>query len=112
LDEKGRRVARALNPMAGSDGELLRVIGSGDYLVNGFRNRDIRSALFGATSDKETCRRQAAKVTRLLRLLRVHGLINKVTKTHRYQLSALGRRVVTAVLTAQAADSAKLADAA
>ena len=49
-------------------------------------------------------RRQGAQVTRLLALLRAHGLIVKVQKTHRYQLSALGRRVTTALLAAHAAN--------
>jgi hypothetical protein len=101
----GRRVARALNPLTGCDGDLLRALAQGDYLINGFRNRDVRTTLFGACADKDTCRRQAAQVTRLLALLRAHGLILKVTRTHRYRLSAQGRRVTTALLAAHAANT-------
>jgi hypothetical protein len=51
-------------------------------------------------------------VTRKLRLLRAHGLIVKIQKMHRYQISAEGRRILTALLSAHAADASRLADAA
>jgi hypothetical protein len=108
--QDGRRT-RALNPLTGSDGELLRTVARGDFLVQGFRNRDLRVALYGDTADETVQRRQAARVTRQLRLLRAHGLILKVQKTHRYQLSAQGRRVLSALLSAHAADASRLATA-
>jgi hypothetical protein len=108
----GRRVARALNPLGGPDGQLLRALAQGDYLIEGFRNRDLRGHLFGACAEVSERRRQGAKVTRLLALLRAHGLIVKVQKTHRYQLSALGRRVATALLAADAKSVNELTTAA
>jgi hypothetical protein len=102
--DNGRRQARALNPLTGKDGTLLRALGQGDLLLQGFRNRDIRVALHGETEDDDQRRRQAAAVTRQLALLRAHGVIIKVPKTHRYQLSASGRRIVTALLAAHASD--------
>ena len=48
----------------------------------------------------EEARRRSAWVTRKLRLLRAHGLITKITGTHRYQLTASGRKAITAILTA------------
>lgn len=83
----GRRVARPLNPLTGADGELLRVLAQGDYLLNGFRNRDLRQSLWGACADAVERRRQGARMTRLLALLKAHGLVKKVQKTHRYQLT-------------------------
>jgi hypothetical protein len=62
--ERGRRVARALHPLSGADGKLLRALASGDYLVQGLRNRDLRAALFGEWQDEEERRRQAGQVTR------------------------------------------------
>lgn len=107
----GRRF-RALNPWAGADAALLRCLAQGDFLLHGFRNRDVRQALYGPATDQTSVRRQSAAVTRQLALLRAHGLIVKVQKTHRYQLSAHGQRVTTALLTASAADVSKLAAAA
>jgi hypothetical protein len=107
----GRRT-RALNPLTGADGELLRTIASGALLLQGFRNRDVRLALFGPPADEAARRRQSAAVTRRLALLRVHGLILKVQKTHRYHVTAEGRRILTALLSAHAADASRLASAA
>jgi hypothetical protein len=81
--QEGRRRARALNPLAGPDGQLLRVIAAGDFLLQGFRNRDLRLTLCRPTPDKLEQRRQASWITRQLALLRAHGLIVKVPKTHR-----------------------------
>lgn len=105
---RGKRV-RALNPLARADAALLEAVSRGEFLVNGFRNRDLRRLLFDAkkVSDKEA-RRRAAKVTRQLRLLRAHSLIRKVPKTHRYQLTDKGRSAITALLAARQADTAKL----
>jgi hypothetical protein len=102
----------ALNPLTGADGDLLRTIACGAFLLEGFRNHDVRLALFGEAADATEQRRQAAAVTRKLRLLRAHGIIIKVQKTHRYQVSAQGRRILTALSAAHAADANRLAAAA
>jgi hypothetical protein len=105
---RGRRV-RGLNPLASADVKLLEMVSQGDFMINGFRNRDIREALHGTqeVALKER-RRQAAAVTRQLRLLQVHELIGKQGNTHRYQLTEKGQRAITAVLAARRADTAKL----
>jgi hypothetical protein len=110
---KGRSV-RALNPLAPADVELLEAINRGEFMLNGFRNRDLRALLFAdaASASPEEAKRQAAKVTRLLRLLRAHGVITKVPKTHRYQVSAEGRRRVSALLAARQANTEQLLKAA
>ncbi len=109
---KGKRV-RALNPFSADDARLLETVNRGEFSVNGFRNRDLRVLLYSATpADPAEQRRQSAVVTRKLRLLRAHGLIRKVPKTHRYTLSKKGQTAITALLTARAADTAKLAAAA
>jgi hypothetical protein len=110
---QGRRV-RALNPLAPADVELLEAINHGEFLLHGFRNRDLRGLLFGdaAAATPAEAQRQAAKVTRLLCLLRAHGVITKVPKTHRYQVSARGRQKVAALLAARQANTEQLLKAA
>ena len=110
--QDGRRLARALNPLTGADGELLRALGNGDFLLHGFRNRDLRLALHGHALTPDQRRKQSAAITRLLAIVRAHGLIVKIPKTHRYQLSAEGKRIVTALLAAHAANANRLAEAA
>lgn len=105
---KGKRVARALNPLTGQDGELLRLLARGEFLIRGFRNRDLREACLGKAQDDEEEKRHSAAMTRRLALLKEHGLIVKVNKTHRYHLSAKGKQIVTALLAAHQADTNQL----
>jgi len=95
---KGRRV-RALQPW-GKDRDLLAAVNRGDFLINGLRNRDLQVLLYPqpAVSAPEKRRRSAA-ISRKLRMLRAHGLIQKVPRTHRYQVSAEGRSILLSVLT-------------
>lgn len=108
----GGRSVRALNPLAADDAALLAVVYRGEFVITGLRNRDVRRLLYAAASDRITRCRQAGQVTRRLRLLRGHGLLRKVSHTHRYQLTAKGRVVVAALLAAAQADTATLAAAA
>jgi hypothetical protein len=108
---KGRK-ARALNPLAAADAQLLEAVNRGEFAINGLRNRDLRVLLFGEAATPAEAKRQSAKVTRLLRLLRAHGVIQKVAKTHRYQVTPTGRAQLTALLAARRASSEALTQAA
>ena len=103
---------RALNPLAPADGRLLEAISRGEWLVAGFRNRDIRRILYGDDADEPTRRRQAAAVTRLLGILRAHELIKKVPRTHRYLLTTAGTAGIPALLAANNATLQQLTSAA
>jgi hypothetical protein len=108
----GRRY-RALNPLAEGDAHLLEFVGRGDHLITGFRNRDVRQCLCGDRSkDAAVHRRQSGRVSRLLALLRAHGVIQKIPKTHRYQVTIRGREQIAAILAARAAGVEKLVGAA
>jgi hypothetical protein len=108
---EGRRY-RALNPLAPADARLLAAISRGEWLVAGFRNRDIRRVLHGDERDEAVRHRQAAAVTRLLGILRAHGLIKKVPRTHRYLLTTEGTSVIPALLAANNATLQQLTSAA
>jgi hypothetical protein len=56
---------------------LLKAIAHGEFAVNGVRNRDLRSLLFPKASSlpDEQRRRYSMQVTRMLRMLRAHGII-------------------------------------
>jgi hypothetical protein len=94
----GRRV-RPLHPWA-EDKELLSAVNQGEFLINGFRNRDLQKLLYLADAQSPAeHRRRSAAVSRKLRLLRAHGLIQKVPRTHRYHVTDAGRGILIAVLT-------------
>jgi hypothetical protein len=102
---RGAKRYRALNPFAPDDARLLSAICAGEFLIQGFRNRDLRLALFAHAPSKLQQRRQSAAITRKLALLRAHRLIAKVPKSHRYHVTPRGRRLISAL---QAADKADL----
>ena len=98
---KGRRV-RALRPWGKEDHTLLETINRGEFVVNGFRNRDLVPHLFPkAHSSPDEKRRASARVTRRIRLLRAHKIIRKVPRTHRYVVTTKGREITTAILQTQ-----------
>lgn len=59
--------------------------------AEGFRNRELRPLLAQALG-VELEQITAGMMSYELRRLRLHGLIERVARTHRYQLTALGRR--------------------
>jgi hypothetical protein len=100
---QGRRV-RALHLFQADDHQLLQAIHRGEFALNGFRNRDLQLLLYGpihssAPLSPKQKRRRSAAVSRKLRILRAHGLIHKVPKTHRYHITSPGRLAITAILT-------------
>jgi hypothetical protein len=107
--EPGRsshRKARALNPLAANDAALLEAVNDPKHAVNGLRNRDLTAVLYAKPAPTaQEARRRSARVSRLLRLLRAHGILQKVPKTHRYLVSLEGRKVVTALLAARNANT-------
>jgi hypothetical protein len=66
--EVGKRRHRGLRPFDPEEVRLLEIISRGEYEIAGFRNRDVRRAM-----------------------LRAHGSIKKIPRTHRYLLTTQGR---------------------
>ena len=107
--EPGARQVRGLNPLAEADAALLTAISDPQWLVQGVRNRDLVAALYAAgTADPPERRRRSARVTRLLRLLRAHGLLEKIPGTHRYQVGAEARIQIQALLACRNANPDQL----
>lgn len=81
---------RALD-LTGKDRELLELIGKPTFMVSGLTNKMLRQSLantpFGST---RTEKQLSAKISRHLRLLRAHGIIRKLPKQNRYQLTTKG----------------------
>jgi hypothetical protein len=105
---KDGRHHRGLNPWGEPDATLLAVLSRGEWTVSGFRNRDVRAALYPQTADPTEHRRPSGRVTRALARLRAHGLIRKVGGRYRYQLTRPGRQIITALWAARQADVEKL----
>jgi hypothetical protein len=103
----GRRT-RALNPYAPADAKLLAAISRAEFALNGLRNRDLRQLLFGQPPSPSQRHRQAAAITRMLALLRAHGLLRKLPASHRYHVTLRGRAAITALTAARNASTDSL----
>jgi predicted transcriptional regulator len=86
--ENGRSY-RGFNFFNPEDLKILEVIDRGEFNIHGLQNGEVRKHLNNVSS---------ATVSRILKRLRLHGLIEKVKGTHRYFLTFLGKSVVAAGL--------------
>lgn len=84
------------NPARREDVQLFAAVLDGDHIARGFRNRDIRAALFGVSQQPQP--RQSAAIGRLLKRLHVRQLVVKVPRTRRWKVSARGRQLLPTAL--------------
>lgn len=108
VTEKGR-LYRALRPVSPDEARVFAVVMDGRYHLKGFTNAHLRHELLPHANDAKQQRRQSGQITRILRLLRAHGLIRKISHTRYYRVSESGQRAMTAALRIRAADVTRLA---
>ena len=115
-----KRRHRALRPFDPEEVRLLETVSRGEYEIAGFRNRDLRVALYGGSltplreesADATAARRRdASRESRQLAMLCADGLIRRRFRTHRYRLTDAGRIAIAAVLAARKVTPQKLAAA-
>jgi hypothetical protein len=87
--KKDDRTYRGFNLFAKDDLALFTTIVRGEFVISGMSNALLRRFLPNHTS---------AQVSRLLKRLRIHGLIKKTGRRYKYYLTALGRRAITTAL--------------
>jgi hypothetical protein len=94
------RPYRALRPIDPDEARVFSVLLDAKFLIQGFRNRDLRRRLKPHVESTPLARKQASgQISRCLRLLRVHGLIRKVPKTSYYRVTPTGQQLMTTALT-------------
>jgi hypothetical protein len=86
--ENGHRY-KGFNFFAAGDAAVLRVLVRGEFAISGLTHRALRVHLPDKT---------AGQISRLLKRLRVHGLLKKVGRRYKYYLTTLGQQVITLVL--------------
>jgi hypothetical protein len=79
---------KGFNLLTEEDASLLRILLRGEFVL-GLTNKALRQFLPN---------KSPSQVSRLLKRLRVHGLLKKVGKQYKYHLTNLGRRVATMAL--------------
>jgi hypothetical protein len=83
--QENNRNYKGFNLFAKNDLSLLLTVLRGEYNISGFRNKDIRLRL----PEFNTC-----KISRLIKRLKVFGLIKKAGKTYKYYLTRLGKELI------------------
>jgi predicted transcriptional regulator len=63
---------------------ILTAIVRGEFNIKGFRNKNLQK-LLGFNG---------AKISRLIKRLRVHGLIKKATDSYKYYLTKIGKETI------------------
>jgi hypothetical protein len=90
---KGRSYA-GFNPARQEEVRLFAAVLAGDHVAQGFRNHNIRAALYTVSGNHPLRPRQSAAVGRLLKRLQVRGLVVKVPRSRRWRVTDQGRRVM------------------
>lgn len=100
--KKGGKVYRGLNPWQEADYQMLTFLAKGENALNGFRNKDLRRCFYPASENmsKDQQKKYAGRVTRKIKLLRIHGLIKKVAHENRYTLTTKGQTFAKALMAA------------
>ncbi|MFN8470433.1 MAG: hypothetical protein U0X20_33070 [Caldilineaceae bacterium] len=80
---------KGFNLLSEEDASLFRTLVSGEYTISGFSNRRLRLHLRHLSS---------GQATRLLKRLRIHGIIKRVGKRYRYYLTDFGRQAALLAL--------------
>lgn len=95
----GKQRKRALNPLRNQDRKLFEAVMKGEHTIQGFRHADVAAHLgIRFSKDPIIKRRQSARVSRRIQLLRAHNLIAKIPKSRRYRLTHNGLQLMIAVI--------------
>ena len=83
--EENDRNYRGFNFFDPEDEELFQSLGSGEFNISGFQNKDLRRRMKA---------KNTGQISRLMKRLRTHGLIKKIGRTYKYYLTAVGKQVI------------------
>ncbi len=84
--EENDRFYRGFNFFDDEDHKLFQSLLRGEFNISGFQSKNLRCHLLGKST---------SQMSRLLKRLRVHGLVRKIGKTYKYYVTALGKQVLT-----------------
>lgn len=94
----GHHVA-AFNPVSPENVALFKALLSGEFALNGFRNRDLQHKIFPSQpKDEQDARRRTHRVCRLISKLRGHRLISKVQNSRLYRITQHGTSAMCAAI--------------
>jgi hypothetical protein len=83
--EENDRSYRGFNFFDPEDEALFEALGAGEFNISGFQNKDLR---------RRVKAKNTGQVSRLIKRLRIHGMIKKIGRTYKYYLTNLGKQVI------------------
>lgn len=105
--ESGRRI-RAID-CTGKDRDLLKFISDPAFRISGITNKMLRRCLYEAPwAAGRTDKQLSARISRHLKLLREHGIIKKLPRQNRYQLTLKGIKLTNSLNAFWTASTEKL----
>jgi len=90
--EAGRSSA-GFNPARRDDVRFFAAVLDGDHIARGFRNKDIRAAVFGVNA--KTTPKDSAAIGRLVKRLHLRQLVAKIPRTRRWRVTESGRHLLS-----------------
>jgi hypothetical protein len=80
------RTYKGFNFFCKNDKKVILTLARGEFNIYGFRSKDLAKHLSNYSSDQ---------LSRLLKRLRVHGIIKKAGKAYKYYLTTFGKEIIT-----------------
>ena len=77
---------KGLNFFCKADKKIMLTLARGEFNIYGFRCKDLAQHLIHYSSDQ---------LSRLLKRLRIHGIIKKIGKSYKYYLTCFGKEIIT-----------------
>ena len=87
--EEKKRGYRGLNFFDDNDLKIIRILTRGEFNIYGFRNKDLRKFLDGKST---------GQVSRILKRMKLHGIIKRAANSYKYYLTKIGKEVTTTAL--------------
>ena len=87
--EANGRSYKGFNFFSKEDSRILEAVADGRFTLKGITNKELRKLL---------PEKKPGQISRILKRLRLHGLIKKVGKTYKYYMTVLGRQIISAGL--------------
>ena len=85
---ENNRSYRGLNFFNKEDENILKTIMLGEFNISGFRNKDIRQKIKTKSQ---------GQISRIIKSLRIHGVIKKVAKKYKYYVTENGKDILLSI---------------
>ena len=80
---------KGINFFDPQDIRIMETILRGEFNINGFRNKDIKKYLKG---------KNTGQISRIIKRLKVHGIIKRAGTSYKYYITAIGRKAAIAAM--------------